>query len=321
MVDRKSDITTDGGGGARRSRVAVLYIVLVLCWGSTFMWVKIATPETSPLVLADGRLLFGFATVLASVAAAGAATRARHDRRALQPWVRRGVVMSLLSTAIPFVLLALAERHITSGTAAVLNSAAPLFSAIVVMLGLGSATDRLLPGSWVGLVLGVVGVGVLVGQTPSGSLVGCALMLGVVVTYASGGVYASRHFRHAPPYAAALLTTGISAILLVPVAVLGWLADPPTLGAFAAIAALGATGTGVAYVVYYELIRTIGVTRTLTVAYLQPVVAITLGLLVLGEPLEVWQLAGLFFILCGVAIVTGRVRLVRRAVSRSVFPP
>ena len=178
-----------------------------------------------------------------------------------------------------------------------------------------------MPGAWVGLVFGVIGVGVLVGEAPSGSLVGCALMIGVVVSYASGGVFASRTFHHAPPYAAALMTTGISAFLLVPFAVLGWLADPPSLGAFAAIAALGATSTGIAYLILYELIRTIGVTRTLTVAYLQPLVAITLGALVLGEPIEIWHLAGLVFILGGVTIVTGRVRLVRRPVSRSVSPP
>jgi hypothetical protein len=84
--------------------VAALYAGLVLLWGSTFLWIGIATDETSPFVVAEARLLVGAVTAAAAVALTGARPRADHAPQALRPWLARGLVLSLIQAAIPFVL-------------------------------------------------------------------------------------------------------------------------------------------------------------------------------------------------------------------------
>jgi drug/metabolite transporter (DMT)-like permease len=295
-----------------RLRVVVSYVVLLLCWGATFLWVGIATKETSPLVVGSLRLLVGACTVLSIVSLLGGAVRRAHAPRVLRPWVKRGILTSLPSTAIPFILLALAQRDITSGTASIINAASPLWTSFVFLLGVGAADDRLDRRGYLGLLAGVAGVAVVIGEAPSGSLKGYALVGLMVIAYTSGGVIAGRAFAGAPPYAAAIMVTTLGAVMMLPLGVIGWIANPPDVGAFAALAVLGVTSTGFAYLVYYDLIRTIGVTRTLTVTYLQPLVAIVLGIAFLHEVVHPWHLVGLALILVGVAAVNGQLPLGRR---------
>ena len=293
-----------------RVPVAVLYVVLVLFWGSTFLWIEIATPDASPLLITSLRLLVGAATVAACVALMGPETRRAHAPRALRPWLARGIPLGLLAAGIPGLLLAFAQRDVSSGTAAILNATAPLWTAGIALVGVGgTARDRLPAVGLVGLLVGLVGVGVLMGEAPAGTLGGSALVLLMALVYSSGGVLASQAFAGAPPYAAALMTTGATGAIMLPLGIVGWLADPPGAGALLAIVALGATSTGVAYLVYFELIRRLGPTRTLTVTYLQPLVAISLGVALLGEALHAPQLLGLALILLGVAVANGGVGL------------
>jgi drug/metabolite transporter (DMT)-like permease len=284
-----------------------LYLVVVLFWGSTFLWVELATDHTSPFVVSALRMAVGGVVVLSVGALLGPAMRRAHSFTALRPWLARGVVLALLTAAVPSVLLAIAQREISSGTASILNATAPLWTALVTWMAIRGPAGRLAPLQIGGLVLGVLGVGLLANEAPTtAEMKGQMIVVGLAAIYGSGGVYAQRTFGSAPPLTAAIMSTVVGALLALPFGIAGWIADPPTLGAFGAMVALGATSSGLAYISYFELIRRIGATRTLTVTYLQPVVAIALGVAILGERLEAVHLAGLALVLLGVAIIHAR---------------
>lgn len=294
-----------GRGGLR---VAALYASLALFWGSTFLWVEIALESTGPLVISGLRLAVGALVIWGLVALKGAGVRREHSLPVLRPWLRRGIVLGILATGLPGVLLGFAQQSISSGTAAIFNATAPLWTVVIGLLAArGAREHRPGPVALGGLVIGLVGVGVLVGEAPSAAEVeGQLLVVALAVVYASGGVYAQRRFGDAPPFAAALLCSAAAAVLVLPFGVAGWIADPPAPGALVAIGALGVTSSGLAYLFYFELLRGLGATRTLTVTYLAPVVAIVLGVVVLGEEVRPLHLAGLGLILLGVAGVNGQ---------------
>jgi drug/metabolite transporter (DMT)-like permease len=298
-----------------RLRLAVLYVGLVAFWGSTFLWVEIALDSTGPFVISAVRLMVGALVVLLFIWLGGAARRAEHSWAALRPWAGRGMLLAFLSAAAPGVLLGFAQQEISSGTASIVNATAPLWTvAIGFALVRGRREGRVGGVALAGLLVGVVGVGVLVGQAPTASeLKGELYVVVVAIVYSMGGVFAQRRFAAAPPYAAALFCTAGAALYSLPFGIGGLFQDPPTAGDLAAIVALGAMSSGLAYVIYFELIRELGATRTLTVTYLQPVVAILLGVIVLGESLRAAHLAGLALILLGVAAVNGQ--LPRRAAA------
>lgn len=296
----------------RRAELLLFYLSLTIFWGSTFFWVKIATTRTSPFVVADVRLAVGALTVIIAMSLLNADKRTALRFEVLRPWLLRGTILAILACAVPFVLLAFAERHITSGAASILNSTAPLWAAFIAIIGLGGTADYRLPApALAGLGLGLVGVAALVGQAPTSAEVGGQLlMLLLAAIYGAGGVYAQRKFADAPPHAAALLVTGIGSIVLLPLGIAGWLREPPDLLALGALLALGVTSTGLGYMVYFKLVRELGATRTLTVTYLQPLVALTLGILALGESVSPPQVGGLILILVGVAVANGQLSAV-----------
>lgn len=287
--------------------VAALYVVVVLFWGSTFLWVELATDHTSPFVVSALRLAVGAAIVLAVSALLGSQTRQAHSFTALRPWLWRGALLALLAAVLPSLLLAIAQRSIASGTASILNATAPLWTALITWMVIRGPAGRLAPIQIGGLFLGFLGVALLANDAPTAAEVkGMLIMVALAAIYAGGGVYAQRTFDGAPPLAAAIMVTGLGALLAAPFGIVGWIADPPTPGAFWAMIALGVTSSGLAYVSYFELIRRIGATRTLTVTYLQPVVAIALGVAILDELLEALHVAGLGLVLLGVAITNAR---------------
>jgi drug/metabolite transporter (DMT)-like permease len=274
-------------------------------------------------VIVEMRLLIG-ASVIALIVRTSP-SRESHRLADLRPWLMRGIVLSVLMAVIPFLLLALAERGVSSGTASILNATAPLWAATYVFAIARSqkGSESSLPRTQLaGLAVGTLGVAVFVGLGPRGSLVDELLVVLMALTYSGAGVYAQRVFRDAPVYAAAMLATATGAAIALPLGVAGWLAHPPDLAALLSSAAAGALPNGVAYVTYFSLIRLIGAARALTVTYLMPIVALVLGVALLGERVVTRELLGLALILIGVAAVNGQFRGTRgRGDARLPRPP
>jgi drug/metabolite transporter (DMT)-like permease len=290
------------------SRVSVARLAgLSLIWGSSFLFIKVAVEGLSPAQLALARLTEG-ALVLLAVVAAG---RLRLPRRPVT-WLHL-TVAATVANVVPFFLFGWGEQRVASSLAGILNATTPLF-AMVIAAAIGSV-ERISPLRAAGLLLGFAGV--LVVAAPwrqaslHGSLTGAAACLAAAACYGVGFIYMRRFLtgRGTPPIVLAACQLSAGALLL-------WLAAPlyaaqaVTLSprVVASTAALGILGTGIAYILNYRLIADEGATTASTVGYFLPIVAVFLGVIVLGEPLA-WNLfAGTAVVLLGVALSEGRLR-------------
>jgi drug/metabolite transporter (DMT)-like permease len=284
-----------------------MLLVLSAIWGSSFMFIKVGVRELEPATLVFGRLLLAFVTLALVVPhrmrISEAVATVRVELRPL-------AVTALLNTAIPFWLLAWGETRIDSGLAAVLQAAAPLFTALLAWRFFRS--ERV--GGWrlAGVVVGFGGVALLVGVTPSGSVLGA---LAVVVTgfcYAAAALYAGLRLSHVPPLVVGLGTTALGTLFSAPAGLAQLPSSTPSWKVIGSVVALGVLGLGVAYVIYFGIIAGAGASRAILVTYLVPPMALLYGVTILGEPLKATAVGGLALILGGVALGTGGLAARRR---------
>lgn len=289
-------------------------------WGASFLLIKFGLEGLSPVQLVLGRLLAG-TLVLALVATV---RRARLPREPAL-WGHL-TLMGLLANIIPFALFGFAEQRISSGLAGVLNGTTPLFTMLVAALAtlIGWPGDRLTRTRLAGLLVGFAGVVLVVapwrGGTLGGGLVGTLACLLASACYGVSFVY-TRRFISGSGYSPLALSFSQLAMATVvlgiasPVVARGPVDLRPSV--LATTAVLGALGTGIAYLLNYRLIRDEGPTTASMVTYVVPVVAVVLGVIVLGEPLT-WELfAGAAIVVCGVALAEGRLSASRRRTAPS----
>ena len=274
--------------------------LLAFIWGWSFLFIKVAVGGMTPPTVAAIRLALGAVVVLAVV-------RARrweipHGWR----WWRHFGVVGLFGSALPFTMLAWGEQHISSALTAVLNASTPLFAAIMAGILLG---DRLRLAQIGGLLLGFLGVAVAAGV--GGSDLADSSRLGEAASVAAGAcyglsfAYARRNLMGLPPLLAAAgqLVTGTQ--LLVPAAVITSVRDGLQVNARQGLAVtlLGVFGTGIAYVISYQLIADVGPTRAAVVTYLVHVVAVTVGVVFLHEPFSCRIVVGGLLTVAGIVIL------------------
>ena len=225
--------------------------------------------------------------------------------------------MGALNNAIPFALICWGQTYIESGLTAILNAMTPIFT---VLAAHAAGQERLSLRRLAGVGLGFLGVAVLIGpeslrHLDPTNLAEIAVLL-AAVSYAFAGIW-GRRLRELPIDAAAAGMLGGSTLLLLPLALM--LEHPwrisPTPASLAALAALGALSTAVAYLLYFRLLRRVGPTNLLLVTFLLPIVALALGAVFLGERIEIADLAGLALILFGLAAIDGRILGLVRATS------
>lgn len=284
---------------------------LALAWGASFLFIEVALEGLSPVQIVLGRLSAG-ATVLWSILA----VRRQRLPRDLRLWGHL-VVLGVVANIVPFSLFGFGQERVTSGLAGVLNGSTPLFT---LLFALGALPEeRLSVARGLGLGLGFVGVVLVVGPWDTNpltsSLTGQLACLGASACYAIAFVYTRRFVsgRGYPPGTLAAGQLGAAAVLLwlaAPIVARGDVVlTPPVVGS---VLALGAVGTGVAYLLYFRLIAEAGATNTSMVTYLIPLVAVALGVIVLGEPVGWNVFAGAAVVILGVAVAEGRLRWFRR---------
>ena len=285
-------------------------VLLAFIWGWSFLLIKVALGGMTPATVGFARIALGMVVMLGVLAA-----RRAPLPRDLRTW-RHFAVMGLAYSALPFTLLAWGEQHITSALASVVNASTGLFTALAAAVGLA---ERLRPIQLAGLGLGFAGVavaaGVTTGDLASSSAAGVAATLAVSACYGFSFVYARRHLTAVPPLVAACGQLVTGAVLAAPLAVATSVSDgfSPTWRQLLAVAALGAVGTGIAYVVNYRSIAQLGPTRASLVTYLVPIVAVTVGVVFLDEPFHLRLVLGGVLTVAGIALVEGRIRRVRGA--------
>jgi len=279
-------------------------LLLAAIWGSSYLFFRIAAPVMGPFPVAWVRV-----AVAALCLVAYAAWK---DPSALRPgYARAFLVLGAFNAAIPYVLIAFAEVHITASYAAVLNATTPATTALLAAWWLG---QRLTREKLVGLVGGVIGVAIVVGLSPIPldgiTLLAILAMLGSSAMYGAGTVWTRKAFvgRTALQLAAgqqygalALLTpilAGAAATGAQPIVL-----DGPAL---LAVVALGSVCTAFAYLLYFYLIREVGPTGTSTVTTLLPIFGVLWSAIFLGETITAGSLVGTVVILASVWLVLGR---------------
>lgn len=279
---------------------------LVLLWGCSFLFMSLALRVFSPMQVAFGRVLLG--GLLLYVVVAATRQRLRWPVRRVR---RDIVIVALTLSALPFACIAVAQTRITTVLAGLLNAVTPLWAALFLVLLLPS--ERPTRWQFAGLVTGVVGLGVLLGAWDVGSvdLLGAALLLVATASYGFSTVWTRSHLGGPDAPRGALLPAlqlAASTALLLPLVPVGGAPDTSADLTVAVLAMLGVGfgGTGVAYLLFFRLVRTAGATVAATTTYGVPLVSTTLGALVLHEPVSWNQPVGGVVVLAGVAMAQRR---------------
>lgn len=284
--------------GASRHWVPV-FVLLGSVWGTSFLFLQMAVPTMGPIPTAWVRVTLAALCLLPLVLWRG---QGMTMVRLYKPMLLMGV----MNSGIPFLCYSYALQHITTGMASVLNATTPLFTALIAWAWLGEKPNL---ARALGLLLGLTGIVLLTLQSPEGLAGGHGWALLACLTATSCYGWASnfnqRHLRDVPPLvSAAGSQAGASLGLLLP-ACWTWPSTPPSLTAWLALVALAVFCTALAYLWFFWLMGRIGAARTSTVIFLVPVVATTLGVVVLGEPLSFWMLGCAGLILFGTALSSG----------------
>ena len=274
--------------------------VLALTWGSSFLWIALALPMLAPSWLTTARLVLGAAT-LAVICVA----RRYAMPRGWRAWAHLSVA-GLLANVAPYFLFAVGETRTSSAYAGLMNGTTPLWTAIVL-----ATVTRALPRSAqiAGLAVGFAGVVVIFEpwqQGPPGELAGVLACLAAAALYGVSYVYLSRFVTPLDAHPVALATGQLATASVLSTALLpldGGAIGEATPVTVTAVLILGIAGTGLAYVLNYSLLTDEGPTATSLVAYLIPIVAAVLGVLVLGDQLPALTAVGAALVLAGVAIV------------------
>jgi drug/metabolite transporter (DMT)-like permease len=263
-------------------------------WGASYMFIKVALDGgLSEGFIICARTILGAAVLLPMAVRAGA-VRPILDRR----WW--ALALASAQVIVPFGLITFGENHVPSALAGILVATSPLFIALLATKV--DPDERARGWSLVGVVLGMVGVVLLFGLDLSGdaeTLVGGLMIVGAGACYAIAVLIAKRGFTGVPPVGVAASNLVISAVVWLPFALASLPTHDPGADAVLSMLALGAGGTGLAFLFFYTSIAQVGPAKASVVAYVAPAFAVVYGVLLLGEDLTVGTIAGLVLILAG----------------------
>jgi drug/metabolite transporter (DMT)-like permease len=278
-------------------------LFLAAAWGASFPLMRACIDQFGALPIALVRVLGGFLCL------APLLFWKNQPRRWMGRWKSIALV-GVFNSAIPFLCYSYASASITAGLASVFNSTTPLWGALIARVWLG---DKLKLPQFVGLLLGFAGVVYLAWDSAAAKagvdswqvVLAIAACLLATACYGLSGNYTKKYLSEVPPLVtAAGSLLAASAVLFVPAAQL-WPSRPPTLTGWWCVAGLAVGCTGVAYVVFYQVLANAGPTRAMAVSYLIPLFANLWSWLFLGEPPNSAIFIGCLTILLGTSLTTG----------------
>jgi drug/metabolite transporter (DMT)-like permease len=271
-------------------------LLLGAIWGASFLFMRVAVAEFTPLALIEVRVAIG-AIFLTSILAIQGKLSSLRGR------TKQFLILGALNSAIPFSLFAFAVKHQTAGLSSVLNSTSPLFGALVAFVWLG---ERLRVIQVVGLILGFCGVVILAmsKNTLDGKLIAVAAGLLAAMLYGIAAHYSKRSFQGCPPLAVSSGSLIGASVFLLPAMPWSMSEHVPSLKAWACTLALGVVCTGVAYILYFRMIEFYGASRSMVVAYLIPIFGVLWGFLFLEESINTSMLVGGSIVLAGTILVS-----------------
>ena len=285
------------------------FALLAAIWGASFLFTRVAVVEFGPLPTAALRVVVAALFLMPLVWWRGLLPELR------QHW-KKVALIGMLNSGIPFACFAFALLSITTGLSAILNASVPMFGAVVAWVWLRDKPTR---SRILGLVMGFAGVAMLAwdaasfkpaasGIAPAWAVLACLL---ACVCYALSASYTQRYLTGVPPLVtSAGSMLGASAGLALPAAVF-WPIHNPSARAWLALLLVGVACTGVAYILFFRLIKNAGPAKALSVTFLVPVFAIIYGATFLREAITPWMLLCAAVIVCGTSLSTGLLKLGR----------
>ena len=292
--------------GGVSARAWGLYALMAVLWGIPYLFIKEAVDSFSPAAIVAGRTLLG-AAVLLPIALH---RRALRPALKLWPWV---LAFGAIEMAGPFFLLSHAEQTLPSGLTGLLVATVPLFAAGIA-LARGDRT-MLSPARALGLAVGFAGVVVIVAgpglavADPATALAAVGEVLLMALLYATAPFIVATKLAHVPSLGTITLSLLVVGVAYLPFALLTQ-HEVPTVRSGVPLAALGIFCTALAFLGFFALIGEVGPARAPLFTYVNPIVAILLGVLVLGESLSLGLLVGfpLVIVGCWLAATGGRLR-------------
>ena len=278
----------------------LLFIAMSVFWGIPYFFIKIAVGELDPVVVVFARVGIA-AIVLLPVAI---------HRGLLRQFRTKWYLISafaFVQIIVPFLLITYGEQHIASSLASLLISADPLLVALFALRF--DSSERV--GGWrlIGLFVGMVGVIVLLGLDVGGDaqrLLGAIFVLVATTCYAISALLVKRPvIASLPRIGVVTIACATATIVLLPLAVTHLPSRVPSPAVIASLIVLGLICTALAYITYMALISEVGASRATVITYVNPVVSVFLGVIVLSEPLNVAIIVGFLLIIAGSWLSTG----------------
>src|SRR5882672_3329007 len=278
---------------------------LALIWGVSFFLIKVAVHDMSPTVLLLLRSASGLLGLAVIVKAMGRPLIGPGWRTRLGSFA----FMAVTNAIIPWVAIAWGEERISSGLASILNSTTTLWTAIIIYWAMPSERPSIV--NYVGVVVGFAGVVILVlpdlrTHGVSANVLGTLAVLVASLSYALNAIYQRTRMRNVSVFDISIGQIAAATVFAVPLAIPTLPSvhvDPVSLGA---VLALGAGGTGIAYLLYYYVMNSLGAVRASGVTLLVPVTAVFWGVVLLGETVSLPMVIGMVVILAGIVLTNLR---------------
>ena len=269
------------------------FILVGFLWGVPYLFMRVAVREWDPSIVVFGRVVIGAAILFPIAFRRGAIAPSIKGLK----WIAAYAVLEMCG---PWYLITHAETKINSGLAGLLVATVPIWSTIYSSMA-GDKTvwhhKRLL-----GIVIGFIGLVLIVGiETISGSADAFSVFQTVLaaILYSTAMAVILRGMPNGDGVAINAIAMAITAVIFAPAALSSWPSQMPSFNATASLIGLGVLSTGIAFMVYFNLVREIGQARGSMVTYLNTAFAVVLGVLILGEPLTIGIITGLPLVLIG----------------------
>jgi len=276
----------------------VRLFALAAIWGASFLFTRIGAPVLGPVILIE------FRVGLAAAFLMFVAFFLHKPLNAKLHW-QHYLMLGVFNGALPFLLFGFAAQTLTASALCILNATSPIWGAVI-----GAAWHRhaLSGRTMLGLVLGVIGVSLVVGVDHLTAEHGAGIAVAAALLGAFSFGIATNYVKTAKPvdgFANAYGSMWAASLVIAPAVPFASFAATPGTGVMLAVLALGVICTGIAFLLYFRLVRDIGATPALTVTFLIPVFGILWGSLFLGEVITTGMMVGSCIVIVGTALVTG----------------
>ena len=285
----------------------LILLVLSILWGGAFMFSGIALREFQPLTIVALRV--SLAAVILNLVILFSGRRYNITLKTSGNLL----LMGFMNNAVPFSLIVWSQTRITAGQASILNATTPIFT--IILAHYLTRDEKITVNRMVGILMGLAGVVVLIGPGAFGKSGFNPLpqlaVLGAGLAYSLSGIFGKRFGKAGmdPLIISGGQLTGSSLILLPLAAIIDrpWNAPPPSVQPVLAILGLAVFSTALAYILYFRVLKRAGAGNVLLVTMIIPFVAIFLGAMVLGEELQLRELAALLILVAGLLVIDGRI--------------